>query len=363
MIGTTGAIDCDVHPDLPSVGRLLPYIDDYWREAFAVRGIDKLDLSLTGDPAGSPLHARPDWTQAGTAAPDVQALQRRLLDPFGLRCAVLNVLHAGAVMFSEDMGAVLCRAVNDWTAAEWLDRDTRLRGSILLPMQSPELAVAEIERHARDLRFVQVLVPVANELTLGRRAYWPVWRAAEAHSLPVAIHAGSAFRHAPTSVGWPSFFVEDYVSQSQAFEGALLSLLVEGVFQECPGLTVILAESGAGWLPSFMWRASKTWRGVRAEVPWMRDDPATTIRRHVRLTTQPLDVADDPARLARFADQLAAPDMLLFSTDFPHWHFDGTEALPRGLAPELASRIMRDNPLAAYPRLRAAVPSREGLAA
>jgi len=355
---TQQAIDCDVHPETPRMSALLPYIDAYWREAFAVRGIEKLDMSLTSDPVGSPLHRRPDWT-----ATDVPALQRHLLDPFALRHAVLSVLHAGVVMVSEDMGAVVCRAVNDWIATEWLDRDDRLRGSILLPLQNPAMAIAEIERLADDQRFVQVLVPVANELPLGRRAYWPVWRAAAARGLPVAVHAGSAFRHAPTSAGWPSFFVEDYIAQSQAFESTLLSLLVEGVFQEIPDLRVILAESGAGWLPSFIWRANKTWRGVRAEVPWMREDPGTTIRRHVRLTTQPFDVDDEPARLERFLAQIGSDDLLLFSTDFPHWHFDGRDALPRGLAPDLAARIMINNPMATYPRLSGSVTSKDGLAA
>ena len=44
--------------------------------------------------------------------------------------------------------------------------------------------------------------------------------------------------------------------------------------------------------------------------------------------------------------------MLLFATDFPHWHFDGNDALPPGLSPDLIRRITVDNPLATYPRLK-----------
>ena len=47
----------------------------------------------------------------------------------------------------------------------------------------------------------------------------------------------------------------------------MLSLIYEGVFLKCPGLKVVLMESGVSWLPAFMWRANKTWRGVRVEVP------------------------------------------------------------------------------------------------
>ena len=49
--------------------------------------------------------------------------------------------------------------------------------------------------------------------------------------------------------------------------------------------------------------------------------------------------------------QLQSDEMLLFSTDFPHWQFDGDEMLPPGLAPALRRKILIDNPLATYPRL------------
>jgi len=53
-----------------------------------------------------------------------------------------------------------------------------------------------------------------GERPLGRRSYWPIYRAAERHQLPVGIHAGSNYRQAPTSIGWPSYYLEDYVVQS-----------------------------------------------------------------------------------------------------------------------------------------------------
>ena len=42
---TQGAIDCDIHPAVPGMQVLLPYLDDYWREHLVARGIDKLNLS------------------------------------------------------------------------------------------------------------------------------------------------------------------------------------------------------------------------------------------------------------------------------------------------------------------------------
>ena len=132
------------------------------------------------------------------------------------------------------MAAALARAVNEWLAREWLDRDPRLRASIVVPLRDPELAVAEIERAPPDRRFVQVLVPAMGEAPLGRRMLWPMCAPSRAMALPLGIHAGSAFRHATTSNGWPSYYLEDTVVQSHAFQAQLLSLVAEGVFTEFP---------------------------------------------------------------------------------------------------------------------------------
>ena len=54
-------------------------------------------------------------------------------------------------------------------------------------------------------------------------------------------------------------------------------------------------------------------------------------------------------------EQLGSDALLLFATDYPHWHFDGSDALPPGLPPAVAQKIVLDNPLATYPRLRETV--------
>jgi predicted TIM-barrel fold metal-dependent hydrolase len=46
--------------------------------------------------------------------------------------------------------------------------------------------------------------------------------------------------------------------------------------------------------------------------------------------------------------------MLLFSSDYPHWHFDGADVLPDGLSPETIRRLAIDNALDTFPRLREA---------
>jgi predicted TIM-barrel fold metal-dependent hydrolase len=280
-------------------------------------------------------------------------IRSQALDPFGSRFAICNVLHGAVALFNEDMAMALCSAINDWVAKELLDREPRLRASILVPVHNPERAVAEIERVAADRRFVQVLLFAMGDMLLGRRPYWPIHAAAVEHRLAIGIHAGSTYRHAPMASGWPAHRVEDYVAQSAAFESQLLSFLAEGVFQRFPSLRLVLSESGFTWLPSLLWRTSKSWRGMRAEVPWIDRSPAEIIREHVRVTLQPVDSPPgETTALLRTLEHIGSDRMLLFSTDYPHWQFDGDAALPDGLSSETVQRILIDNPLETYPRLQ-----------
>ena len=257
--------------------------------------------------------------------------------------------------FNAYYAAAMSRAVNTWLAQEWLDRDARLRGAIVVPLQDPDRAADEIEHWAADKRFVQVLLPVMADAPLGKRQYWPIYRAAERHSLPIALHAGSMYRHPPSWSGWPSYFIEEYASNSQAFQAQLLSLVYEGVFNRFSKLKVVLLESGVSWLPSFLWRSVMTWRSLRMEVPWVDRSPADILREHVCLTTQPFDAPPDGAGLQALLEQIGSDSMLLFATDYPHWQFNGNEALPAGLSPSLVRKIAFDNPLACYARLGEAV--------
>jgi predicted TIM-barrel fold metal-dependent hydrolase len=355
QVPPAGTIDCDVHPAMPAVTALLPYLNDYWRDQVTNRHIDRLPFQLSSYPPGSPLSVRPDWKPAAGPGKDSppDPIRAHVLDRFGLRYAICNTLHGGMVLFNNDMAAAICSAVNDWVAKELLDAEPRLRASILVPAHDVELSLREIERVAPDKRFVQALFLAMGEAPLGRRSNWPLFAACEKHGLAVGIHAGSSYRHAPTYAGWPSYRVEDYVAQSGAFETQLLSLIAEGVFQKHPGLKVVLIESGFTWLPHFLWRTGKTWRGVRPEVPWIDRSPTEIVRDHVRFTLQPVDAPRTrPEVLARAIEHLGSDELLLFSTDYPHWQFDGEDVLPAGLGEDTIRKMLVENALDAYPRLR-----------
>jgi hypothetical protein len=346
-----GAIDCDVHVNLASTNQLLPYLNEMWREQIVTRGIDGMELMSL--PPRIPPNARPDWRN-GDALPgsDLASLQRHALDGFGSRFAICNCIYGAQAAYSEDLAAVLCSAINDWLAKEWLDAEPRLRASIVVPMQNVDFTIREIEKRSGDPRFVQILMLVAGDKPLGSRMFWPIYEVAQRHSLPIALHAGSQFRHAPSPTGWGSYRVEDYVNYASVFQAQMQSFVLEGVFVKYPDLRLILMESGFTWLPAFMWRLEKTWHALRAEVPWIDRSPSDIIRENVRITIQPHDSPPTAKDFEQVINQIGSDRMLLFATDYPHWQFDGHDALPDGMSPALARKVCIDNPSETFSRLR-----------
>jgi predicted TIM-barrel fold metal-dependent hydrolase len=345
-----GVVDCDIHPAVPGLDTLLPYLPGHWADTAVQRGIT--DLNTASYPDHAPITARPDWLpEKGRAGTDLALLKAQALDHWKVSAAICNCLYGVQTLFSADMAAGFATAVNTWLARDWLDKDSRLRASIVVPLQNPDLAVDEIERWAGDRRFVQVLLPVFSDMPLGNRHYWPIFAAAERHGLPVGIHAGSTYRHPVTSAGWPSYYIEDYVAQAQGFQSQLASLICEGTFAKFPALKVVFIESGFTWMPAALWRLNKYWQGLRMEIPWVDRQPSKIARDHIRLTLQPVDSAPDPKDFERFMNHMESDEMLLFSTDYPHWQFDGDEAIPEGFSPDLVRKIQIDNPHSTYSRL------------
>ena len=335
-------VDCDVHPLTPSIEQLAPHLDEYWRSYVAECGFRQPAGIAASYPPNAPTSGLP-----GGGAPLGELLAH--LDGSGADRAILNCVYGLEGLRNVDFASALASAVNDWLAADWLAADARLRASIVVKAEDAEGAVREIGRRARDPRFVQVLLPARSERPYGNRSYFPVLAAAAEAGLPVAIHFGGCTGLPPTPVGWPTHYVEEHVGMMYAFEAQLTSLVAEGAFERLPQLRIVLAESGFTWLPSLMWRLDKEWRGLRREIPWVSTRPSESIRRHLRVTVQPIDGPGHSAALLRVLDQIGADQMLLFSSDFPHRHSAGFEqAFGGALGTEREHAILHANAQALY---------------
>lgn len=339
-------VDCDVHAVVADVTVLEPYLDDHWREVLLTT-----QFSGPTDQAHPPNLATSlgDYAPVDGAAPGttLAALRAQVLDPLavgGLEYAILACDYAVDSIRNPDAAAALAAAANDWLVAEWLDRDPRLRAAIVVPSGQPAMAAAEVERAAAHPGFVAVHLPVRSAMPYGNRQWWPLFAAITDHDLVANVHFGGAPGLPPTASGWPTSWLEEHVDMTSAFQSQLTSLVAEGTFDRFPALRVALLESGFAWLPAFLWRFDKGWRGLRREVPWTKRAPSAYVREHVRFGLQPVDGPPDAAQLLQVLDQLGSDDLLMFSTDYPHRHVPaGLDALPAGLPDGLAAKVLADN--------------------
>jgi predicted TIM-barrel fold metal-dependent hydrolase len=342
-------IDSDVHNDVPRAEALFPYLPEYWVE-HVTNTLFKGPVD-TAYPPGSPVAARPDTRPDDGAPPgsSLELLQQQVLDSPAAEYAVLNCLYAIDSLHNPDAAIALASAVNDWQIADWLDRDSRLRASLVVPSQIPEAAAREIDRLGDHPGFVQVLLPVRSQHPYGSRLFHPLWAAMTRHNLVAGIHFGGSPGNPPTPSGWPSYFFEEYAGMAQVFATQLTSMVAEGVFDQFPTLRVAFLESGWTWLPAHMWRFDKEWRNLRRLVPWVRRAPSDYVREHVRLTLQPLDAPADSRQLLQTIDQLGSEDMLLYASDYPHQHAaDAESTLLQHVPDPLARKIRSENARALY---------------
>ncbi len=348
-------IDCDVHPQIADAEELLAYVDRGQREWFRAQGPG---LGLPGYHWAHPVSwFRADLEQTDGRPPGASAdvVAREALDPAGADVGVLNADDAVTVslMPSPYRAAALARAHNEWIRERWLDADRRFRGGILCTAQDADAAAAEIRRVADDERFVHVLLVGGSERPYGEPRYLPIFEAAVECGLPVAIHSGGeglGLAAPPGGAGPPTFYIEWHtLGSAGSIMAHLVSLVCHGVFERFPTLRVLLVEGGVAWLPAILWRLDTNWRALRAEVPWLERKPSEVVREHVRFATQPLEHTDGDDEL--LFDTLAAagaPDILCFSSDYPHWDFDEPGWTLSRLPEEWRDRVLHENAVALY---------------
>jgi predicted TIM-barrel fold metal-dependent hydrolase len=342
----TELVDCDIHHMLPSQSALDPYLSERWRryhERFGLRQVLETQYWVTTTHVQA---ARVDAFPPSGLPPgsDLDFLRAQLLDEWNIAFGVLNVTEV--FQFSAqrgDYGAALTRAINDFTVAEWLEPEPRLRAAIAIGADNAPAAVDEIECHAADERFVQVLMTLRNEAPMGHRRYWPIYRAAAEAGLPVAVHVGGIAGHPPSGAGWFSYYFEMHAGHLQAFEAHAISLVMSGVLDEIPELSIVFVEGGFSWTVPLSWRLDRMHAVLGEEVPHLRRKPSQYLR-HFWFTTQPIEEPERPEQFHAMVRELDLGERLLFATDYPHWDFDAPDqALPKGLSPTQRNDILSAN--------------------
>lgn len=338
-------IDTDVHEMPVSVRDLLPYLAPQWHK-FIASGWSTPYFFSYAYPTDSGF-ARADAIpeRGGPAGSDPELLRAQLLEEYGVDIAILTALFYPSdshVQF--EFATALASAYNDWIVERWLPFDDRLRGSICVNVNDPEGAAREIERMADHPGFVQVMLPPLQE-GYGQQRYEPIFRAAASKGLIVAIHPSA---YAPTAIGYPPYLVEwRILSAPQHHMSQVVSLIFGGVFERHPDLRMVLIEGAWTWLPHLMGRMDENFRSLRAETPWLKRMPSRYVHDHMRFTTQPMpDMTSD--QLLAFVELMGSDDLLLFSSDYPHFDADNPfRAFPR-VPPALMAKIFHENATSWY---------------
>ena len=335
-------IDCDVHNEWDSEEELYPFLSRRWREhlkAYGFRGPSGATYPRFQDRRLDSFP--PSGRRSGS---DVAFLAKQLLDEHNIVCGILNPLTPVGRQLIPEFDAALATAVNDWMIAEWMEKEPRLRASIIIPFEHADLAVAEIKRRANDKRFVQVQFSGRPNEPMGRRKYWPIYEACAEYGLPVMSHAFGSGGYPITGCGWPSYYIEDHVGPAQSMQANLVSLVVEGVFEHFPELRVVSVENGFAWVPSLMWRLDTTYKVLKSEVPHLKRLPSEYLRDHVWYSTQPMEEPPEPAYFLQVLEQIGATDRLMYASDYPHWDWDAPEtAFPVRLPEDVRHRIFYEN--------------------
>ncbi|MGH2821431.1 MAG: amidohydrolase family protein [Thermoleophilaceae bacterium] len=348
-------IDCDVHQNFNSLKDLLSWLDPAFRDYVERGGYHGFELPnypwvhphgfMMGDavpPAG------------GVPGSDYETLREQLLDRYDVEYAILtgeDILNVSCLPHVP-LAAAIAQAYNRWLVEEWLSRDDRLRGSIVVATQDADRAAAEIRRAGDHPQVVQVLVSCGALTGYGDPRYWPIYEAAVEMGLPVAMHVGAeglGMNPPPTATGDPSFYLDWHTLLPTTAMSHLVSLVVHGVFQRYPQLRIPVIETGVAWLAPLLWRLDANWKALRTEAPWVGRPPSEIVREHFRFTTQPLEQPANGRHLHQALEMVEGmEDMLMFATDYPHWDIDTPRLVERRLPREWRSKVMSENARALY---------------
>lgn len=339
-------VDCDIHPTAKTRGEMYAFLPKRWRdhvETYGARGAQPfLGIGHIPRVQQARLDARPDEGPAGS---DLALMREQLLDYYDMRFGILQPFGpgGGANLLHPGLANALCSAVNDWQIAYWLDPEPRLKGSIVVPQEDAAASVAEIERHAANRQFAQVAVHARGAEPLGKRRYWPIFEAAAAANLPVAIHSTAYGQYTPSGAGWVSFYIEEHHSYAHTMQTAITSMIVEGVFDAFPELRFVAVEGGFAWAPSLGWRLDNLVRRNRSEVPDLKQLPSEYMRRNIWYATQPMEEPDTASDVRDIIEWIG-PDRLLFATDYPHWDMDDPRYVFKfPIEKEWQKRILSEN--------------------
>ena len=150
------------------------------------------------------------------------------------------------------------------------------------------------------------------DIDVGDPAWDRLWAAAEDTGLPISFHIkGGTSSKLSYQIGkWQSAAFATLLPLQ--LDEPLATMVFCGALERHPGLKLVLAESGIGWLPYFLTRMDLEWRNLRDKLDYAPSiAPSELFRRQVMATFE------EEALGAQFIPLLGA-DSCMWASDYPH---------------------------------------------
>jgi predicted TIM-barrel fold metal-dependent hydrolase len=281
-----------------------------------------------------------------------------------------------------ELRAGVCRGFNDYYAETYRPFRDRIAAAGLIPMHTPEEAIAELD-HCAAIGLKAVVLPeavlrpidevppdVPNGLLWPGQRHWldrygldslhdydPVWQRARQHGFAVCFHGQCA--NVPGTYTSPTNYVYNHIGMFAALMAPLCkALFLGGVTRRNPGLPFGFLECGVSWATQMLADAIEHWEKRRI-VALPRLDPARldfdALDELVKRYGGPLAKIDEAERRAAYAREaidlgppeepdefvhLAADSKQELCNLFSESFYFGCEADDRGVATAFA----RSNP-------------------
>ncbi|OBK28155.1 amidohydrolase [Mycobacterium asiaticum] len=332
-------IDTNVQPHF----RYNAEIRRYLPAAHQLRSIPDVEQQWYQAPGGD---YRSDLYGDGYPSSDPDTVRRHLFDEGGAHYAILNPSTRGNIA-DYLLNSRICAAVNDWLLDKWLEPDgsNRFRGTIRVNPEDPKGAVAEIERLADYPKLVQVGVPMQSREPFGKPVFEPIWEAAAAHGLPVAVHinGGNGVDYPPTFAGHAHTYPGYAAFMPLNYFVHLATLIVEGVFGRHPGLTFVFADGGYDILTPLMWRLDTFWLSMRDQTPWVDRYPSEYLPDHVRFCSSVFDGPTDTVHQQQWMDFSDKSSLVMYGSSYPHWSTTSAAVIADGLSAQQQRKVLWQN--------------------
>ena len=304
------------------------------------------------------------------------------MDLLGFRKQLVFATHSVALPFSANSkveprlryGAA--RAHNRHMA-DFCKGDDRLLGVAVVPLDDPDLALAELE-FALEAGLKAAWVPhrPCGDKSPGHVELDPFWSRLEETGTPFLLHVGGAplqlakawmNNGKPPTKDWlgggENLRTKDIALLHEGPEQFLTMLVLDGVLLRHQRLRGASVELGAGWVPELLRRLDwvvKHWSRNDANLQAWDRTPSQQITDQLAFTPFVFEQVGD------LIDQ-SSPDLYLFSSDYPHIE-GGRNPIGRfeaalGERPEpVREKFYAENFLRIFPQARAHAPTQPAMA-